>query len=148
MKYSLDSEQLRLQNLKISLDNKNVELESFCQKLSSKDKIKFIAASILRKNSKFVHQLEEVDSRCKHLAQLVKHANEQLKYNEKEIHEMDRAILLIRNDPDYRIFEMRFFYKMKMDELADAFFFDKTTIWRKINRMLKKIAAYLDGDGD
>ena len=69
-----------------------------------------------------------------------------LKYNEKEIHEMDRAILLIRNDPDYRIFEMRFFYKMKMDELADAFFVDKTTIWRKINRMLKKIAAYLDGD--
>ena len=69
-----------------------------------------------------------------------------LKYNEKEIREMDRAILLIRNDPDYRIFEMRFFYKLKMDELAETFFFDKTTIWRKLNRLLKKIAAYLDGD--
>ena len=41
LKYSLDSEQLRLQNLKISLDNKNAELEAFCQKLTSKDKIKF-----------------------------------------------------------------------------------------------------------
>ena len=79
LKFSLDSEQLRLQNLKTSLENKNSELESFCQKLSSKDKIKFIAAGILRKNSKFVHQLEEIDSRCKNLSQLVKHANEQLK---------------------------------------------------------------------
>ena len=79
LKTSLDSEQLRLQNLKIFLENQEAELESFCQKLSSKDKIKFIAAGILRKNSKFVHQLEEVDSRCKHLAQLVKHTNEQIK---------------------------------------------------------------------
>ena len=79
LKFSLDSEQLRLHNLKLSLENKESELESFCQKLSSKDKIKFIAAGILRKNSKFVHQLEEVDSRCKNLSQLVKHANEQLK---------------------------------------------------------------------
>ena len=79
LKSSLDSEQLRLYNLKFSLENKNSELESFCQKLDSQDKIKYIAASILRKNSKFVHQLEEVDSRCKHLAQLVKHTNEQMK---------------------------------------------------------------------
>jgi len=79
LKFSLDSEQLRLHNLKLSLENQESELESFCQKLSSKDKIKFIAASILCKNSKFVHQLEEVDSRCKTLSQLVKHANEQLK---------------------------------------------------------------------
>lgn len=47
--------------------------------IDSQDKIKYIAAGILRKNSKFVHQLEEVDSRCKHLAQLVKHTNEQMK---------------------------------------------------------------------
>ena len=79
LKSSLDSEQLRLYNLKLSLENKNSELESFCQKLDSQDKIKYIAAGILRKNSKFIHQLEEVDSRCKHLAQLVKHTNEQMK---------------------------------------------------------------------
>ena len=47
--------------------------------IDSQDKIKYIAADILRKNSKFVYQLEEVDSRCKHLAQLVKHTNEQMK---------------------------------------------------------------------
>ena len=69
-----------------------------------------------------------------------------LKYNAAEIREMDAAIFLIRNDPDYRIFEMRFFGKKKMDELAEIFYFDKTTIWRKLNKMLKKISAYLDGD--
>ena len=59
----LELEHHRLNNLKISLQNKQTELESLCQNPNSIKKIEVIAADILKNNFKFVRQLEEVDSR-------------------------------------------------------------------------------------
>ena len=50
----LEIEKNRLANLKISLENRQSELESLCQKPDSQKKIELIAAGILRKNYKFV----------------------------------------------------------------------------------------------
>ena len=74
----LELEHNRLASLKISLQNKQTDLESLCQKPDSQKKIELIAAGILKKNFKFVRQLEEVDSRCKYLAQRVTHSKEQM----------------------------------------------------------------------
>ena len=68
----------RLASLKISLQHRQIELESLCQNPDSIKKIELIAAGILKKNFKFVRQLEEVDSRCKYLIQRVTHSKEQM----------------------------------------------------------------------
>ena len=77
-KILLDIEQHRLLNLKISLENRANELEQFCQKPQSQEKIQDIATGILRKNFKFVRRLEETDSRLKLLSQRITHAKKQM----------------------------------------------------------------------
>ena len=74
----LELEHNRLASLKISLQNQQTYLESLCQKPDSQKRIELIAAGILKKNFKFVRQLEEADSRCKYLAQRVTHSKEQM----------------------------------------------------------------------
>ena len=74
----LEVEKVRLANLKLFLEQKQNELESLCQKLDSVKKIEMIAASILRKNYKFVRQLEEIETRIKNLSQRKTHAKKQL----------------------------------------------------------------------
>ena len=74
----LELEHQRISNLKISLQNRQTELESLCQKPDSQKKIELIAAGILKKNFKFVRQLEEVDSRCKQLSQRLTHTKKQM----------------------------------------------------------------------
>ncbi len=63
----LEMKQARLAQTKASLQNKQSELESLCQSHEAKKKTKEIAAGILRKNLRFVHQLEEMESRDKKL---------------------------------------------------------------------------------
>ena len=77
-KILLDIEHQRLANLKISLENRANELEHFCQKTESQEKIQDIATGILRKNFKFVRRLEETESRLKLLSQRIKHAKKQM----------------------------------------------------------------------
>jgi len=74
----LEIEKARLSNLQISLENQKVQLDSFCSLPDSKNKIDVIAASILRKNFKFVQKLEEVDNHLKQLAARLKHTKEQM----------------------------------------------------------------------
>ena len=75
----LGLEKSRLAQLKLSLQRKQIELDSLCQIPDSKNKIEVIAAGILRKNyNKFVHRLEEVETRAKQLAQRLNHAKEQM----------------------------------------------------------------------
>lgn len=50
----------RLARLKLSLEEKQTELDNLCQKPDSVKKIEVIASGILRKNYKFVRQLEEM----------------------------------------------------------------------------------------
>ena len=74
----IEIEKDRLAKLKLSIEQKQVELESFCQKPDALKKIELIAAGILRKNYKFVRRLEEIETRVKNLVQRMNHAKEQL----------------------------------------------------------------------
>ena len=74
----IELEKARLANLKLSIEQKQAELESLCQKPDSLKKIELIAAGILRKNYKFVRRLEEIETRVKNLLQRMNHAKEQL----------------------------------------------------------------------
>ena len=74
----LEIEKARLANLKLSIEQKQGELESLYQKPDSLKKIELIAAGILRKNYKFVHRLEEVKTRAKQLAQRLNHSKKQM----------------------------------------------------------------------
>lgn len=84
-KYSLTKQQTllelennRLANLKISIKNRQTELENLCQLPESKRKIELIAAGILRKNFKFVRRLEEVETHCKNLSLRLSHTKLQM----------------------------------------------------------------------
>ena len=74
----LEVERSRLDQIKFSLQNKQAELESFCQTHEATRKIELIATGILRKNYKFVRQLEEIDKRDKELSEKMNHVKEQM----------------------------------------------------------------------
>ncbi|MBR0290071.1 MAG: MobA/MobL family protein [Selenomonadaceae bacterium] len=71
-------ERARLDHVKLSLKKKQSELELLCQQHEATRKIEEIAAGILRKNFRFVRQLEEVESREKELIPRINHTKEQL----------------------------------------------------------------------
>ena len=75
----LELEKARLDQIKLPLQNKQAELETLCRKPDAIKKIEEIATGILRKNLKFVRQLEEVESRFKQVIQRLNHTEEQLK---------------------------------------------------------------------
>ncbi|MBO4400415.1 MAG: MobA/MobL family protein [Selenomonadaceae bacterium] len=74
----LEMEKARLDRLSLSLNSRQTELEKLCQETEARAKIEIIAAGILRKNYKFVRQLEEVEARAKQLAERMSHAKEQM----------------------------------------------------------------------
>ena len=74
----LELEKNRIDNLNLSLKNRQTELENLCQLPDSKKKIDLIAAGILRKNFKFVRRLEEVESTCKNLSMRLTHTKLQM----------------------------------------------------------------------
>ena len=74
----LELEKNRLDKIKLSLQNKQNELETLCQPHEVKRKIEQIAAGILRKNFRFVRQLEEIEAREKELIPRMNHAKEQM----------------------------------------------------------------------
>ena len=75
----LELEKTHLDQIKLVLQNKQSELEKQCQEHEAVRKIETIAAGILRKNYKFVRQLEEIETRAKKLIPRMNHANEQMK---------------------------------------------------------------------
>ena len=81
----LEVEKTRLNQIKLSLQEKQKELESMCQESEAVRKIEMIAAGILRKNYRFVRQLEEVEAQGKELFKRMSHAKEQMKALEDRI---------------------------------------------------------------
>ena len=81
----LELEKNRLDQIKLSLQKKQNELETLCQPHEAKRKIEQIAASILRKNFRFVRQLEEIEAREKELIPRMNHAKEQMNALEERI---------------------------------------------------------------
>ena len=74
----LELEKTRLDQIKLSLQNKQTELEKQCQEHEAARKIETIAAGILRKNYRFVRRLEEIETRAKELIPRMNHAKEQM----------------------------------------------------------------------
>ena len=81
----LELEKNRLDQLNLSLQKRQNELDSLCQPHEAARKIEEIAAGILRKNFKFVRQLEEIETCEKELATRLIHAKEQMKALEERI---------------------------------------------------------------
>ena len=81
----LELERSRLDQIKLSLQNKQSGLEKLCQEHEAARKIEMITAGILRKNYKFVRQLEEIETRIKELIPRINHAKEQMNALEKRI---------------------------------------------------------------
>ncbi len=81
----LELERSHLDQIKFSLQNKQAELETLCRQPDAAKKIEIIAIGILRKNSRFVRQLEEVENRDKEILQRMNHAKEQMKALENRI---------------------------------------------------------------
>ncbi|MBQ6297769.1 MAG: hypothetical protein IJK81_08830 [Selenomonadaceae bacterium] len=81
----LEIERGSLDQIKFSLQNKQSELETLCRQPDALKKIDEIAMGILRKNLRFVRQLEEVENRDKEIIQRMNHAQEQLKALENRI---------------------------------------------------------------
>ena len=81
----LEMEKTRLDQIKLALKNKQSDLDSICQPLEAQRKIQEIAAGILRKNFKFVQQLEEVETREKELIPRICHVKEQMKALEERV---------------------------------------------------------------
>ena len=74
----LELERNRINQVKLALQNKQAELEKLCQQHEAAKKIDEIATGILRKNYKFVRQLEEVENRDKELSERMNHTKEQM----------------------------------------------------------------------
>ena len=81
----LELERSRLDQTKFSLQNKQAELETLCHQPDAAKKIEEIATGILRKNLRFVRQLEEVDKYDKEILLRLNHAKEQMKALENRI---------------------------------------------------------------
>ena len=81
----LELERSCLDQTKFSLQNKQAELETLCRQLDAAKKIELIATGILRKNLKFVHQLEEVDKRDKEILLRMNHAKDQMNALEERV---------------------------------------------------------------
>ena len=81
----LGAEKTHLEQLNFFLQKRKTELETLCQQHESVRKIELIATGILRKNFKFVRQLEEVETRAKELNSRLNHTKEQMKALEERI---------------------------------------------------------------
>ena len=81
----LEMERTHLDQIKFSLQNKQTELETLCRQPNAAKKIEEIATGILRKNYKFVWQLEEVENRAKGLFESMNHTKKQMKALEERV---------------------------------------------------------------
>ena len=81
----LELERSRLNQIKFSLQNKQAELDSLCHQPDAAKKINEIAIGILRKNLRFVRQLEKIDKHDKELSKKINHVKEQMTALEERV---------------------------------------------------------------
>ena len=74
----LEIEKAHLDLIKLSLQKKQTELETLCRLPAAAKKIEEITIGILRKNLRFVRQLEKIESRDQQLSERMAHARKQL----------------------------------------------------------------------
>ena len=81
----LEIERKRLDQIKLSLQNKQAELEALCYQPNATKKIEEMATGILRKNLRLVRRLEKVENRDKEIIERMNHAQDQMKALENRI---------------------------------------------------------------
>ena len=92
----LELERSHLDQFKLSLQNKQAELEALCRQPEATKKIDEIATGILRKNLRFVRQLEKVETRDKEIILRMNHAKDQMKA-------LENCIALDKVNTRYRV---------------------------------------------
>ena len=65
--------------------------------------------------------------------------------NEEELETIDRAMAAIANDPDVSLIRYRYFEGKSDKEIAELMNYDATTIWRKKNRLIGRLAVFFYG---
>ena len=127
----LELEKTRLDQVKLSLQDKQVELETLCCQPDAAKKIEEIAAGILRKNFKFVRQLEEIETREKDVITKINHTKEQMKA-------LENRVTLDKTDTRYRVINSDSLSNNSMATIiADAILFEPQAI---------QLVARLDGN--
>ena len=81
----LELERSRLKQIKLSLQNKQAGLEKLCQDHEAARKIETIATGILRKNYKYVRQLEDIETQIKEVIPRMNHVKEQMNTLEERV---------------------------------------------------------------
>ena len=118
----LELERSRLDQIKFSLQNKQAELEALCRQPDAAKKIDEIATGILRKNYKFIRQLEEVDKRDKEILLRMNHAKEQM-------NALENRIALDKVNTRYRVMVSDTLTKNQVASLiADAILFEPEAV--------------------
>lgn len=65
--------------------------------------------------------------------------------DQAEIKEIERGLMVIKDDPYYRALAMSFFEGKKQKEIAEAIPCVETTIWRNVGRLIDKLAVFWYG---
>ena len=118
----LELKRSRLDQIKISLQNKQVELEALCRQPEVVKKIEEIATGILRKNLRFVRQLEKVENHDKELSEKMNHVKEQMKA-------LKERVALDKINTRYRVTCYDTLSNIKAASLiADAILFDPQAV--------------------
>ena len=113
----IDLEKTRLDTLKFNLDKQKTEFESTFNNPDAIKQIQLIAASILRKNFKFVHKSEEIETRLNQLSESLKHTKTQMDAMEVQLKSERRTTF-------YQILEPKYSDKRAAVLIADAFLGD------------------------
>jgi hypothetical protein len=116
-KMSLEIEKTRLEDLKISLEKGKTELEEICNSPESVRQIQLIAASILRKNHKFVEKVAETTKKIQDISARLKHTKTQMDVMEIQLKSERRTTF-------YQILEPKYSDKRAAALIADAFLGD------------------------
>ena len=118
----LELEKTRLEQLKISLQKCQSKLDSLCLPHEAARKIEEIAAGILRKNYKFVRQLEEIETREKELIPRIHHTKEQMKA-------LEERVVLDKANTRYRVINSDSLSNNSLATIiADAILFDPQAV--------------------
>lgn len=65
------------------------------------------------------------------------------KVNDSFIQEVEKSLANLKNDPDYRIVELKYFDKRTHEEIAEIIGVDPKTVTRRKNRIIKRLSFML-----
>ena len=114
---ALGLEKTRLDDFKISLEKEKTELEEICNSPESVRQIQLIAASILRKNHKFVEKVSETTKKIQDISSRLKRTKTQMDVMEIQLKSERRTTF-------YQVLEPKYSDKKAAALIANAFLGD------------------------